>query len=325
MSKIFNFPCYQVLDQATIAPEVPRAGIGGIYMIGPEYGIGGSQPFATQMTMLFSFIIRRYWTARQGVTHGILSIGSNGSADAAINLSVNSNLASPNRQALRLTAYNADSATYRYDIFLGDENGTDWLLTNKLYCVGISVSSTGMSYCVNGVTNPTRIINTNNPGALAINAGSDRVWVHGYNAQRTGRSFEESLQHGGQCPSLIFGAAAYDSSELDFNSQTVRDRIWDAEGYFKNPGEDMSLWFGDVYGANEPSLALLDGSPRVQSGSATNIGHINPSDGWGSTTVGFSAPNPGGAPAGMMKQYIGWLFCTESRRRTCGDDETVYR
>ena len=108
----------------------------------------------------------------------------------------------------------------------------------------------------------------------------------------------------------------------------MRNRIWDTDGNFKNPGEDGSLWFSDTYGSATPEFYFLDGSPRKDNGaynaSIPQVWNTSAGGGAGSTTP----------PGGLRKQYEAalpddwWPYLTLDEAESSGDlwseGDTIY-
>jgi hypothetical protein len=225
------------------------------------------------MTMIFSFLSRSGWSAAQEAVTGIIRIGTQGVAEENLGVILNGTL----DNLIWIRAYDNAGATWRYEYHIGDEAGGAWS-QDKWYQVGVSISSTEITYCVNGSTSGGVTITTNNPGALSLNhsVGSERCWIHAPSAAwpKLWNAMNTANQN---CPSVIFGPAAYHSTAIDFNSQAVRDNIWDSDGNFLNPYEDGSRWFSGT----SPDIYLLNGSGEVDNGSfgaAWKIARVGQSD-----------------------------------------------
>ena len=258
-----------------------------VWMLGPGVDGGHQLPFTESITCVFSLLQRTGWSASSGELHGLFGIGDYNNAESAIRIYANGSPLS-----LYVSVWHKATTTYRYQIRLGDEDGVSDFSADKWYQIGLSVSASGISYVVNGSTTPKTTITTNAPGALGLDRS--KLWVH---HSEPNRGVYPPIFIGDGWPTLVLGPAMYHRTALDFSSSTVRDRIWDTSGDFKNPGEDFSYWLGDTYAASQPDFAFLDGSPRFDNG-AYNA----------SIPQSFIAADGGGsgsttAPGGLRKQY----------------------
>lgn len=302
----WNYPCWQTSDWGPDNAEA-RHQHGAVFEIGP--GATGTatqtQPFSDSMTILFSFYQRAGWSDTDGGQDGLFSLGSSGNTHAAMNISLG---ATGIPYKLSIEVWDQVAGAYRYIILLGDEDGTEWIKPDKWYQCGISFDSTGISWCINGETSPTVTETTNAPGAVNLDNASERLWVHSAVADTITAIF---FLEGGW-PTVVVGPTIMTSVKMDFSDAAVRNRIWDSNGDFKNPGEDGSLWLGDTYGSNQPEIYLLDGGPRFDNGSENYI--------WIQQGSGGSGTMPGG----LKKQYSAptessWAYATLSAAESSGD------
>jgi hypothetical protein len=174
-------------------------------------------------------------------------------------------------------------------VSLGDEDGSNDIQDDKWYQMAISMSGSQLQYAVNGSTTPTVTITADTPSTPVLS--TDRIFLHGGTA--TANSDPSGFTT--QWPSLLFGPMAMYTTAIDLTSSTVRDRIWDANGDFKNPGEDGSLWFGDTYGDVQPEYYFINGAPVWQKGTNTVV--------WAARDGGSSGGNGNTMPGGLRKQY----------------------
>jgi len=279
----WNFPCWQTADAGPNA--TPRNNIGMAWIVGPAHVT--TQPFTNTITCIFSLLMRTGWTSMDGGAQGIFSIGQQGGASAAFHLQLTRSSTDPE---LTILAWDVPGGLQRYNIGLGDEDGTSWLSADKWYQFAISINPTGIVYAVNGSETAKAVETTKIPGNINVDNGNDRVWVH---APSAAWGVSEPSLINTNWPSVILGASAWSTAYLNLSSQSVRNRIWDSNGDFKNPGQNGSLWFGDAYGADVPEYYFLDGSPRFQRGSDTQL--------WANGGGGHGAND--NAPGGLRKQY----------------------
>ena len=300
----FNLQMYTCSDRLDPTPQSPgRNGSGMVWE-------AVTNPFATEMTLIFSFLNRSGWSAQPGPIGGLFGIGTQNELIPNLWMYTED---LPMR--LKFEVYDNDGGFVRYDIELGDEDGVNWLKDDKIYQIAIGITPIKITAVVNGSTSPKKIINTNSPGALALGAGLERVWVLGPNPT-TNRATVDMNIHGSEYPSVIAGISAFHNVGLDFDNAAARNRIFDQDGNFKNPGETGSLWFSDVYGAVIPSWFFVNGSPQIDNGSAGTV--FTASDG------GFSGSSIG--PGGSRKQYEGvpgihadWIYLTFPAAEASGD------
>jgi len=258
----WNFPCWQCMDGYPLL--TPRGGHGSVFTLGPG-AVGGTTtlPFSTTFTGIFSVLIRSGFTDQSGLFQGIFSLGSRANANSAHRIGLNNSSTTPQ---ISLFFYNESSGLTPYDLLLGDEDGTNWLQDDKWYQIGYSANSTAISYAVNGVTTPKMTTIANTPSALALNNGTPRIWTTGPGANA---NWAQPISVTTEYPSVVLGPAMWISTSMDFNDSTVRDRIWDSNGDFKNPGEDGSLWLGETYSETTPDFYCVTGTPHIQNGSDT--------------------------------------------------------
>ncbi len=259
MSKPWNFPCWQHRDRGE---EWDRCSGGMIVECGPGAQNPNPQPFVNDITLIFSFLFRSGWS---DFVHpqGLFSIGIPGLFTENQPLSLGILDVGGGYMVLRTISRDTDANVERYNIELGDEDGTNWIQEDKWYQVGISFNDTEFTYCINGSITPkvNKVIDA--PGVPNFDAGSERLFIgHG-----SANGDVSPLLITSGWPTCVVGTAALHNETLDFNNLIVRNRIWDAVGNFKNPGENGSLWFDDIYGDTEPSIFLPDGSCRFATGS----------------------------------------------------------
>jgi len=279
----WNFPCWQCKDEF---PATGTAGQHGNYWL--PGSLGSDHVFTTDITCLFSFLAREGWTADTGIAQFIMSIGSSNinAVDWLSFYVVNT----AGVIKFHISSGNFTTSTYRYQFILGDENGTGWMTYDKWYQIGIVMNDSGISFVVNGSTTPTQTITTNNPSTLPLwSPSTGRLILTGPSAI-DGRPLYAAVPYQ---PSVVLGAAAYAARSIDLTDSVVRNRIWDTDGNFKNPGEDGSLWFSDTYGNSGPEYYFADGTPRRQNGTNTQLWNT----GWVSSG-GYCS-----VPGGLRKQY----------------------
>ena len=280
----WNFPCWQCRD---LGPGSSRGTAGQNYTVE-----GQTLPFVNSLSGVFSFFAESGKVADDHTLTLLMSIGRSGNVTYApweIGLRMTTDPAKTSRIEFR--AKDHASATTRYNWRVGDEDGVNWLQFNKWYQVAFSVNATRLLIAVNGSTTYTVNKVTDAPGALNMNEGSERIWYFGPSA---GYGFANPISIGNSWPSCVVGPAAYDASDLDLTSQSVLDRIFDADGNLKNPGENGSLWFNDAYttAANfKPDIYLNDGGARLENGSASL------------TWITYNSSNVQHAPGGLRKMY----------------------
>lgn len=290
-SSTWNFPTYQCIDNLSIS-SVTRATGGNIFKVGPGNIFQApttSQPFSTSLTGVFSILCRDGWTNTNNDSdkQGIFGLGRAGATAGAFRVWFWGADTIP-----RITFQFRDNvgAAYRYTYWLADEDGTSYMAYDKWYQIGISANASGVSFCVNGSNTPFLFESYNVPGALNLDEGTERIWCSGGPDPATNTNLPSQIVTP-DWSSLLLGPSCWTTQVLDFSSSAVRDRIWDSDGNFKNPGEDGSLWFGDTYAANTPNYYFVDGSPLIQNGSDTQAF---------STTSGIALT---GVTGGLRKQY----------------------
>jgi len=292
----WNFPCYNCCDLYLGREGGGDAGRGATWAQGPGnsfYIPGQTLPYTESFTAIFSALIRSGgWSARggSGVPQGVWSMGTQGNTGVGASYVGLWNVGTQN-PLIRYAMYGS-GGVLRYQLDLGDEDvsGTKYLKNDKFYQVGLSCNASGITWAVNGSQSGNSNLSTNNPGALAMDSGTPRIWTTGPGASE---GSGDPLFLGDWWPTVVIGASVYSTQYLDFDSQTVRDRIWDANGDFKNPGEDGSLWFDDTYGAVQPYHYHVDGTPRFDRGTGGQV--------WTFLRGGSSADSR--RPGGMRKQY----------------------
>lgn len=307
MSDTWNFQCWQPTDWGPDASEA-RHQHGALFEIGPgaDAAATQTQPFTDTMTVMFSFYQRAGWSDTDGIdVDGMISLGS--SADTNSGLAIYFGQTGSDYR-LHIDVWDEVAGAYRYQIILGDEDGINWNRPNKWYQCAVSFDSSGISYCVNGSTSPKVTETTNSPGAINLNNGTARLWLHNSFADITTAVF---FINGGWS-TVVTGPTIMSTEKLDFSSSVVRERIWDSNGDFRNPGEDGSYYFADTYAATQPEIYLLDGGGRRDNGSSASI--------WAQSGSGGSATLVGG----LKKQYpntadADWEYNSLSTAEASGD------
>ncbi len=294
MSIEWDYPCYQYIDDSTeLTIQSPRNTHGMFWSLGSPHPT--TFPFTDEITLFFSFLVRSgNWSAVDTIDnrHGILSMAKAGASHSACNAGLLLNPSSPFRIQVRFED-NVANAT-RYDFQIGDENGVDWIQTDKMYQVGISANATRFQYVVNGSTTPKVIVNTDSPGALQL-GDATRYWV-GHNGAAWGHTpiLNNPLDYSpvtSGFSTLLTGPMMAHSTAIDLSDAAVRARIWDEDGNFKNPGEDGSLWYSDTYGLVKPFNYFLNGSGNRDNGTS------------GQRWIAGARGQWWGFPAGLKKQY----------------------
>ncbi|MEE9579758.1 MAG: hypothetical protein V3V74_00390 [Nitrosomonadaceae bacterium] len=287
----WNFACNNCKDSDAVTPN-SRGGVFGLWR-SPSPKIppsGADYPWIDTFTAIFSFFHRSGFSEAAGNTHGIFTIGKKNDAESSISIKVHED-----PMKLHIQAYDRLASAFRLQVDLGDEDGVNWLSSDKWYQIGLSLSPVAFSYAVNGSVSPKQTITTNAPGVLSFDGGQRAVWNNpdGNNPNDNWVAYQQNYS------TLIHGASLWDDNYLDFNSATVRNRIWDSNGDFKNPGENGSLWLGDTYGATIPDIYLRDGGARHDGGAYNLV--ANPGGGlFGQGGGGSGVVN---APGGFRKQY----------------------
>jgi len=281
----WNFPTWSTGENTLNTPPQNQRGDG--FEFGPaSWPNVTTQPFADSFLMIGAFFIRTGWSAATGTSakHGYVSIGVN---SGALHLSVG-----VENEKLRLTA--GDRAIY--DVFLGDEDGTNWIQADKWYQFAVSMDGSGISYAINGTDSPKKIVDANSPAALSLDASTERVWFHAPLANWAGdfNPIQANSPPNLGYPSLVFGPCLMDSSNtLDFSNSATLNRIFDTNGDLKYPGKDGSLWLSDSYGSVQPDFYLPGGSLWHNEGT------------WGGSYEYHAGPS--GSPTnhigGLRKQY----------------------
>ena len=279
MSKdTWNFPTWHTTDGG---PFVARQNRGMIF----EADV---HPFTENMTYVFSFFGRSGWTAHNGVNQTLFFIGK---INNVKHLLVSVNMTSTGDSKILFQLWDGTSGAVRYDIELGDEDGSSWLKWDKFYEVAFAFDGSGIKWAVNGSNTPKSVTNTNTPGTLNLEDGVDYLWMYGGPIHDV--SSNNPKQVDANWPSLVMGPGAMSTTVLDLDDKTVRDRIWDANGDFIHPFEDGSGWFG-AYQADIPESYFEDGSARFNT-FGTMTWHSE--EGGGAEFVGH--------PGGLRKQYEG--------------------
>jgi len=297
---IWNFPCWTARDRG---PDEPRNKHGNLFQL-------NTVPFTDSITAIFSVLIRTGWTSQDGAVQGIGSVGIQGETDCRFRISTNDHVNGGGRVGVNIVAYDQSQINVRHNVHLGDENGVDWMLNDKWYQVAVSINSSGIQYAVNGTLTPKMVISTNDPGNISLGGG--RAWMVGPNAAI---NQTDPILISVEWPTMIFGASAYSTQALDLSDPVVLARIYDGTGNFKKPGEDGSLWFGDVYGADTPEFYFTDGTPIHQNGTDLNAWTALRGGGAGFTSC----------PGGLKKQYESpfpdstWLYYDLSEAEASGD------
>jgi len=256
----WNFPCWQDRDEG---PPVARGIRGMVSECGPGALNPAAQPFVNNIcTIIFSFLFRSGWSD-SSVAGGFFSIGEVGAFGQNPPLAVFYIDDGSGNIVLRILSRNTNTGTERYNFDLGDEDGVSWLADDKWYQVGLCLTATGLSYAVNGNPGCTVVKTLDNPGASEFHEGSERLFVG--SSAATGASNPIFISSG--WPTCVVGPAAMSAVALDFSDLVTRNRIWDSNGDFKNPGENGSLWLGDTYSAQRPSIWLPNGSAQFENGS----------------------------------------------------------
>jgi len=253
----WNFSTWQLND---CGPLFTRGRGGQLLSTGPgAFGGASAQPFVESFTYIFSFFARTGWSADFSSSQYLFSMGRRG-VNTCLDIILVMDTAGTSE--LTLVARNGSSFTTRYLIDLGDEDGTSNLAFDKWYQCGVHMSDTTISFALNGTTTPKTTTTTNSPGSLALNTDPELIFLYAGPASHNASVGDPGALTSGY-PSVIAGPFALSTQVLDFSSSTVRGRIWDANGDFKNPGENGSLWFGDTYGDNIPNQYSHDGSIRA--------------------------------------------------------------
>jgi hypothetical protein len=296
----WNFPCWIPHDQG---PSFTRNRWGQSWQSSPT-------PFSSSITAIFGFLIRSGgWTSTDGEPQTIGSIGYKGATEAAFRLTLNTYGRTGQRPSIGLIAYDTFASDYRYNINLGDENGTDWLDFDKWYMCAVSINNSECTYAMNGTNTPKVNITTNNPGDLNLNNNSDRAWMLGPNAAF---NLDDTILATTEFPTVIVSPAAYSTGYIDLTNADNLSRIYDSNGQFKNPGIDGSGWFPS---SRQPEYFFVNGTPQFQKGSDLTPWVCERGGG-----AGF-----GTCQGGLKKQYEDpypegtWMYLTLAEAEASGD------
>ena len=261
MSKdTWNFPTFQCRDGG---PGGGRSSAGQGILSATTGFYANPLPFSDSITGIFSFFIDSTYTADGGEPQFINSIGVYASFTAWMSVYLVHN--SAGNSVLDMWFYDGDAAATRYLYNFGDDDGVSWLQADKWYQVAFSANSGNLVCRINGQTPTTNVI-TNVPGPLNLGLG-DEQWSCLAPSAAYGQGWPVIGEY---WPSFIAGPAAYEASYLDLTSQANLDRIFDADGNFKNPGQNGSWWFNDSYTTSsffKPDVYFPDGGGRLENGS----------------------------------------------------------
>jgi hypothetical protein len=239
---------------------------------------------STEFTVILPILFDATNTDQGGTNMRAVSIGIAGTAYFAVILNSDTGGGDSRFWLAVKTSGGADL----HKVYVGDEDGTNWLSQNKWYQLAFSGDSSGIQYVVNGDSTPTETVVTDSPGAFNWTAGSDRMWV---GASAAHNAATPATLTSSWC-SHISGPTAIHNQKIDLTDTAVLARIFDDNGDLKNPGADGSLWFGDTYGATPPSVYMHDGTPRLDYGA------------WGGTWTELSGDGSAhGMPGGLRKEY----------------------
>lgn len=258
----WNFPCWQWLDAGPGAPATGGSrNSTGTAFINSLTGnqAGDDPPFASEITIIGSFLISSEYTGRRGTANYLTSLGIVGTEYFYVRMLGGS---SPR---LEILIYDSVGATTRYDWKVLDDDGTTGkLITDKWYQFALSANGSGLEVVMNGETAPSITKTTTAPGSLNLDNGNVRMW----HAALAGWGATTMLSVTAGWPAVVVGPMLLDSNYIDLTSATVRNRIFDTNGDLKNPGANGSLWLGDTYGANVPDFYFHDGSARINKGTS---------------------------------------------------------
>jgi hypothetical protein len=275
----WNFPTWQCQDRGIV---LTRATAGG------AIDAAGPLPFSSSIMGVFSFLIRSDYTADGNEAQMLTSIGASGATQNAMAIEVYHSAAASSYIWFRF--WDEVGGVYRYREAIGDENGTDWLQTDKWYQVAFTADASALTVVVNNSTTPTQTISTNVPGALNLAEGTER-WRHAMPSANSGIPPGSKLT---EWPSVLLGPSAWEATTQDLSTAAVRDRIFDADGNYKPAGANGSLWFNDAYTTTagySPDQYFNEGYPRFETGSHSL-----------SWTAGTGVTFPD-APGGNRKMY----------------------
>ena len=255
--------------------------------------IGANQPFTDTITGIFSFFLRFGWSDTAGTISQIFtSIGNNSGTKNGLIIYLG---AISGEYKLIIETNDASAGTARHEVYLGDDNGTDWIQFDKWYQVGFSISPSGFSYAVNGTTSPTATVISSSNGNLNL-SGSSRIMHLSGAAANSALNSANLLLANANWPTFVVGASAWSSTYIDWTNATARGLVFDADGNFNNPGENGSLWFG-AYDAIVPEFYFADGSPRTDNG----FHNATIPQNWAASSGGGAGSRT--APGGLRKQY----------------------
>lgn len=256
----WNFPCHQTTDWGPDGlPTVARCQYGHSYATNPY---SAPHPFSTQFTAIFAVLFRTGWShdnSNYAAGQPVQSVATINGVPAA----TGDHIAIYFNQYPMHLVFDIGRAGVglRHRLELGDEDGVNWIQMDKWYQVGLSWNTSGISWCVNGTTSPTMVADPfNNPGTVPglLQPGGytndEKFTIYQVAKRNTNPSH---FFTGWGWPTYVAGPFAFSDLYLDFNSQSVRDNIWDANGDFIYPGANGLDWWG---GLAVPEYYLHDGT-----------------------------------------------------------------
>lgn len=300
----YNFPCWQTID------DIWKASVDSEYPIGDrdDAGLGFSTTthgLTTEFTTAFAVLMRSWDDAPWSHTrdndydktayddnHLIWSIATQNQGWTDFFFAVQNSEASAADRFIALYSAEGTGPTIRWNYKLGDENGASWCSLNKWYQVVVSVTSAGaVDWAVNGSLTPTSTEVNAPTGTSVATLASKRIWMYGPYAAVNYSGLDATLS--GPWPSIVAGPLMIHNTALDLTDSATLARFYDANGDFRNPGENGSLWLSGTY-STAPTIFLPNGCPTFDKGSQSAT--------WASIFNALGA-NSGGIHAGLRKDH----------------------
>ena len=264
---------------------------------------GYLNPFTDAITVIFAFRIRSKidgnGTSDAGESQSLIAIGDYNTAAGSFESGRNhgfliqlfhrrSGVGSGTSELQVFASDRTGLNPTRHNAIYGDEDGSSWLQMDKWYQMAISASASGVQVALNGSTTLTNTVTTSAPGNLNLQA-NDQLLL---NSLATGNLAWPINNLGGQFGhrSFITGPVLFDDAAIDLSDAATLARIYDADGNFKNPGQNGSLWLGDAYDDRVPLIYLPDGWIRRDFGR-------------GGYTYNENSDNNDGEYGGLRKDY----------------------
>lgn len=296
----WNFPTWQQVDDLhkdTVDSQYP---IGNRDDGGTGFTTGTTHGITTQFTVAFAILARSFEDSP--LSHTLIDSYDVEGGDG------NNYLITLGRQAqwadfycgIHLSATAASNyvfigsrsaaGTDRWVYHLGDEDGASWVTKDKWFQVVVSCTSGGdVDWAVNGSLTPQSTEVAAPTGVDFPDLGNRRLWLHAPLASANYTDVQTVLTT--PWPSAVVGPVMIHNVALDLTDSAVLGRFYDADGNFKNPGENGSLWLSSTYGT-APTIFLPNGCPTFDKGGTAT---------W--AALASAITNEGGGVGGLRKQY----------------------